>query len=193
MKKVLVHTCCAPCFCYIHEDLTSLRQVYEKGEELDITSYYYNPNIQPKFEFERRKKTLIDFCNLKNCKLVTDDTYNLYDFAKASTNLDKNKYSCRCEYCYTLRLQKAFEYASENNFDEIMTTLSISPYQKQDIIKKVGEKLSKEYGVKYVHLDYTPHFREGQNMAREFGLYRQKYCGCMFSIDEGIVNEKTWV
>ncbi|MEG1704949.1 MAG: epoxyqueuosine reductase QueH [Clostridia bacterium] len=183
MCKLLVHTCCAPCFVYIHEDLVNLREVFNKDINLDITSLWYNPNIQPKFEYERRKQTLIDYCRNVNCKLDIIEEYNLKNFVENSINLDG--YSCRCEYCYTKRLEKTFKYAKENNFDMVMTTLSISPYQNQDLIKKVGFNLEKKYGIKYIHLDYTKKFREGQNMARELGLYRQKYCGCVFSIDEG--------
>ncbi|MNI54272.1 hypothetical protein D3C73_1091620 [compost metagenome] len=84
-----------------------------------------------------------------------------------------------------MRLKKVFEYARENGYDIVSTTLTISPYQNHEIIKKVGKLLEKEYGVEFLYTDYTPHFREGQKMARDMELYRQKYCGCIFSIDSG--------
>lgn len=183
MNKLLIHTCCAPCFVYIHEDLTKLKEIYTEKNNLDITSIWYNPNIQPKMEYEKRKKTLIDYCNQVGCKLDIIDEYNLKEFVKNSFETDK--YSCRCEYCYTMRLEKVFKYGAENGFDMIMTTLSISPYQNQDLLKKVGQKLGEKYKIKYIHLDYTRKFREGQKIAKDMGLYRQKYCGCIFSIDEG--------
>lgn len=182
MKKILVHTCCAPCFTYIYEDMTNLREVFTKDYgDVDITSFYYNPNIHPKFEFDRRKNTLIDFCNMKGCKLVTSDYYDLHEFAFHDKNHDG--FTSRCHYCYRLRLEEAFRYAKENEFDAVLTTLSISPYQNQELIKSIGKSLSKEYGIEYIHLDYTVKFREGQKMAKDLGLYRQKYCGCVFSMD----------
>lgn len=184
MNKLLVHTCCAPCFVYIHEDLTKLREIFTDDIQLDITSLWYNPNIQPKMEYERRKETLINYCKQVNCKLEIIDNYNLKEFVSSAVNLD-SKYTCRCEYCYTIRLEGAFKHAKENNFDMVMTTLSISPYQNQELINKVGKQLEAKYGIKYIHIDYTKKFREGQKLAKELDLYRQKYCGCIFSIDEG--------
>ncbi len=183
MSKLLVHTCCGPCFTYIHEDLTKYREIFTGDNHLDITSLWYNPNIQPKMEYDRRKETLIQYCKDVNCKLDIIDSYDLKEFVKNSLNLDE--FSCRCEYCYFMRLERVFKHAKENNFDMVMTTLSISPYQKQELIYKVGKKLEIQYGIKYIHLDYTKKFREGQKLAKDLGLYRQKYCGCIFSIDEG--------
>lgn len=183
-----MHTCCAPCFTYIYEDMTNFREIFnEEYGEIDLTSYYYNPNIQPKFEFNRRKETLIEFCKMKNCKLVIDDYYDIHEFACHDKNHDG--FISRCHYCYYIRLKSSFEYAKNNGFDTVMTTLSISPYQNQKLIKEVGEALSLEYGIEYIHLDYTVKFRQGQQMARDLGLYRQKYCGCMFSMDEGKISD----
>lgn len=84
-----------------------------------------------------------------------------------------------------MRLKKVFEYAKENNYDLIATTLTISPYQNHDLIEKAGRALEKEYGIKYLTTDYREHFRVGQKMARELGIYMQKYCGCVFSFDNG--------
>ena len=85
----------------------------------------------------------------------------------------------------TVRKKAENEYAKENHYDLVSTTLTISPYQKHEIIKNVGKKLEDEYGIKFIYLDYREHFREGQKMAREDCLYMQKYCGCVFSFDEG--------
>lgn len=150
--------------------------------DIDLTSYYYNPNIQPKFEFNRRKETLVEFCKTFNCKLVTDDTYDIHEFARHDMNHEG--FVSRCHYCYYMRLKSSFEYAKKSGFDTVMTTLSISPYQNQKLIKEVGNMLSKEYGIEYIHLDYTVKYAKGQEMAKELGLYRQKYCGCMFSMDD---------
>ncbi|MEG0872823.1 MAG: epoxyqueuosine reductase QueH [Clostridia bacterium] len=197
MKKLLMHTCCAPCFSYIENDL-KLNGIKQKGvyEKFDVTACWYNPNIHPKVEYMKRLKTFIDFCEMRNCKSVIIDEYNLNGYVKyvvENVGADK-EYEKRCEYCYYMRLKKVFEYAAKNNFNAVSTTLTISPYQSHDLIKIVGEKLEKEfdsYNIDFIYCDYTPYFREGQKMAREYGLYMQKYCGCIFSIDSrkvGILN-----
>ncbi|MNP66711.1 hypothetical protein D3C76_1624510 [compost metagenome] len=84
-----------------------------------------------------------------------------------------------------MRLKKVFEHAKEYGYDIVSTTLSISPYQNQRLIQETGKRLEKEYGIEFIYNDYTNNFREGQKMAMDMGLYRQKYCGCIFSIDSG--------
>jgi epoxyqueuosine reductase len=182
MSKLLIHTCCAPCLTYIYEDVVKLKELYNYTDE-NVTIFWNNPNIQPKMEYNKRLECLKDFCNMKNCNLVIKDEYDLNKFLINSLNL--NGFNSRCEYCYYTRLLETFKYAKENNYDKVMTTLSISPYQNQEILKSIGEKLSLEYDIEYVHLDYTSKFRLGQSMAKDLGLYRQKYCGCIFSIDNG--------
>ena len=183
MNKILIHTCCGPCFVGIYYDMMKEKNIF-KEEDFTISSFYYNPNIQPKFEYERRKKTLQDFCNIVDCDLIIADEYNLNKFVRDVVNIDE-KFNSRCEYCYYTRLRKTFEYAKTLGYTSVMTTLSISPYQNQELIKKIGEELEKEFGIRYIHLDYTTIFREGQKKAIELKLYRQKYCGCVFSMDTG--------
>ena len=102
----------------------------------------------------------------------------LCDFPNNACNL-------RCEYCYISRLEKVFEYAKKNGYTHVTTTLLISPFQKHDVIRKVCESLAKKYDVIFLYKDYRPLFEEGQQKAKELGMYRQKYCGCIYSIDEG--------
>lgn len=188
MKKLLIHTCCAPCFIYIEKELREKGlKVKEEYVPVDVTACFYNPNIHPKVEYERRKKTFIDFCAQVNCKNVVIDEYDLMGYARyVVENVGENKkYDTRCEYCYELRLRKVFEYAKEHQFDMVSTTLTISPYQNHELIQKVGKKLEEEFQISFQYIDEREHFREGQKMAREAGLYMQKYCGCMFSIDSG--------
>lgn len=185
-----MHTCCAPCFTYIENDLklNGIKNKVGELEKVDYTALFYNPNIHPKVEYERRKKAFEFFCELKDCKYDIIDEYDLNNFAKqVVTNVgENNKYKVRCEYCYEKRLRKVFEYAKENKFDVVSTTLTISPYQNHKIIKKVAKKLEEEFNIEFWYNDYTEHFREGQRMARAIeGMYMQKYCGCMFSIDSG--------
>lgn len=188
MKRLLMHACCGPCFAYIEKDLRENGFLIDgEYEKVDYTACFYNPNIHPKIEYERRKKTFEELCNLTNTKHVVIDEYDLKGYIKyVVENVGKGKkYNLRCEYCYYMRLKKAFEYAKENGFDIVSTTLTISPYQNHELIKKAGKKLEEEFGVKFIYVDYKEHFREGQKLAREYGLYMQKYCGCVFSFDDG--------
>ncbi len=185
MKNILIHTCCGPCFTGIYEDITVKKEIFDIKEDVQITSIYYNPNIHPKFEHDRRKDNLVKFTSEVGCTLVTIDGYDLNNFITNVINLDKDKFTSRCEYCYYIRLKYTFEYAKENGFDSVMTTLSISPYQNQDMIKKIGKMLEEEYSIKYLHYDYVKIFRHGQKLASDYELYKQKYCGCVFSMDSG--------
>ncbi len=189
MRKLLIHACCAPCFVYIEHDLkeNGLKINDKDYEKVDYTACFYNPNIHPKVEYERRKNAFIEFCNMKDCKNIVLDKYDLNNFIKnvvEDVGKDK-KYNIRCKYCYYMRLSEVFKYAKEQGFDVVTTTLTISPYQNHEIIKEVGKALEKEYGIEFVYCDYREHFREGQRMARDLSIYMQKYCGCIFSIDEG--------
>ena len=190
MKKLLMHACCGPCFVYVEDDLrkNGLRNddgSYSKDFTYEVV--FYNPNIHPKVEYERRKEAFIEFCKMKNVNYNVIDEYSLNGFVKnvVEQTGENKRYKIRCEFCYYMRLKRIFEYAKENNFDVISTTLTISPYQNHELIKKVGKNLEKEYGIEFRYIDYREHFREGQRMARETQIYMQKYCGCVFSFDSG--------
>ena len=170
--KVLLHTCCAPCSIYCVKKL--------KEENVDITSYWYNPNIHPYKEYEARLDCLIEYNKSINVPLVIDYEYGLRSFCKNVINNVDN----RCAYCYTSRLEKAAKYAKEHGFDAFSTTLLYSIYQKHDLIKKIGESLEKKYEIKFLYRDFREGFKLGQDTAREIGLYMQKYCGCIFSEEE---------
>lgn len=167
--KLLLHTCCAPCSVYCIEEL--------KKENIDITSFWYNPNIHPYKEYEARLETLKNYDEKIGIPLIIDDYYGLREFCKNVVD----KLDNRCGYCYLCRLEKTAKYAKENGFDAFSTTLLISPYQDHELLKKTGDMLSKKYGIEFLYKDFRPGFRYGQNKARELGLYMQKYCGCVFS------------
>ena len=175
--KLLLHTCCAPCSVYCIKTLRS--------ENIEPTLFWYNPNIHPMNEYVARRDCLKAYAESINISLVIEDEYGLDDFV---CNVNKNTLSDltkRCEtYCYPLRLRKAFEYAKENGFDTISTTLLYSIYQKHDYIAKLMEELSEEFGIKFLYRDFREGWREGQDEARAAGLYMQKYCGCVYSEEE---------
>lgn len=183
--KLLVHACCGPCLVAVYEDIEKSFKEYNLDSLEDMDVIWYNVNIHPKYEYEKRRETLKEFLQMKNKEGIFLDEYNLINWSKESLNFKENGYSLRCEYCYESRLEKVFEYARDNGYTAVTTTLLISPYQKHEIICKVCENLSQKYGVKFLYKDFRPMFWEGQHRAKELGLYRQKYCGCIFSIDEG--------
>ena len=168
--KLLMHACCAPCSIYCVDTL--------RKENIEPTIFWYNPNIHPYTEYKARKDTLIRYSELENLKLIIDDEYGLDEFCKNTVN----NLNGRCiNYCYPIRLRKTFEYAKENGYDAVSTTLLYSIYQKHDYIKKLCDDLSKEYKIGFLYRDFRVGFWQGHDKAKELELYMQKYCGCIFS------------
>ena len=174
--KVLMHACCAPCSVYCVDTL--------RKEGIEPTIFWYNPNIHPYKEYEARRDCLIEYTKLVNINCIIKDEYGLDEFCKnVANNID-----ARCtSYCYPVRLKETFEYAKENGYDTVTTTLLYSIYQKHDYIKHLMEKLSKEYGISFLYRDFRYGFWEGHEKAKELGLYMQKYCGCIFSEAQSIL------
>lgn len=180
-NRLLIHACCAPCLVAVYDD-TIKNMTNMDIDEFDVI--WHNTNIHPKIEYEKRKETFVSYVNSMGKTPIMIDEYNMNKFISDVVNLNKTKYKMRCEYCYISRLEKVFEYAKKNGYTHVTTTLLISPFQKHDVIKKVCENLAKKYDVIFLYKDYRPLFEEGQQKAKELGMYRQKYCGCIYSIDE---------
>ena len=180
--SILLHTCCAPCSVYCIDTL--------KKENIDITTYWYNPNIHPYMEYKMRRDTFIQYMDMIQIPYIMEDEYGLVDFTK---NVINNLESRCVDYCYRVRMEKVAKYAKENGYDAFSTTLLVSPYQKHDKLKEICEEIARKYEVNFEYRDFRIGFREGQNKARELGLYMQKYCGCVFSeaqIHEAHTNNK---
>ena len=168
--KLLLHTCCAPCSVYCIETL--------RKEGIEPTVYWFNPNIHPYMEYKQRRDCLKEYTRNIEIEAIFEENYGLKDFCKNVVQDLEN----RCQkYCYPVRLEQTAKYAKENGYDSFSTTLLISPYQNHEMLIKVGEEMAKKYGLKFLYRDFRVGFREGQEKARELGLYRQKYCGCVFS------------
>ena len=185
-KSLLLHACCAPCSSYVLEYLSCF---------FNITIFYYNPNIHPKAEYERRLKELEDFLPrfecAKNVALVKE-TYEPEDFFQA-TNVraepelqTEREMGERCRRCYEFRMKKAWDYAENHGFDYFTTTLSISPHKDSEKINKIGAELQAKSAGKtqYLFSDFKKKagFLRSLEISQEFGLYRQDYCGCVFSM-----------
>ena len=168
--KLLLHTCCAPCSVYC---IKSLRE-----EGIEPTVYWFNPNIHPYMEYKARRDTLKEYTKSIGVNAIFEENYGLREFCK---NVIDNLENRCVKYCYRVRLEQTAKYAKENGYDTFSTTLLISPYQNHEALKQIGEEMAEKYGLTFLYRDFRPGFREGQNEARELGLYMQKYCGCVFS------------
>ena len=171
--KLLMHTCCAPCSVYCIDEL--------RGEGIEPTVYWFNPNIHPYMEYKARRDTLKDYTKSINVNAIFEENYGLRDFCK--NIIDDIDGRC-ANYCYPVRLEQTAKFAKENGFDSFTTTLLVSPYQQHDKIHELGDKIAKQYGLNFLYRDFRVGFREGQAKARELGLYMQKYCGCVFSEED---------
>ncbi len=170
--KTLLHICCAPCSVMCIESL--------RNENIEPVGFWYNPNIHPYTEYRTRKETLAGYAKNIGMELIIQENYGLREFIQGvSPNFDN-----RCGFCYSMRMDVVAEYAAQNGFDSLTSTLLISPYQKHDILYAVMNESAKKHGIEFLYRDFRPYFREGQNKAREKGLYMQKYCGCIFSEEE---------
>ena len=167
--KVLLHICCAPCTIYT---LKSLR-----SEGIDVTGYFYNPNIHPLTEFRKRLTTLESFAATMLLPLTIDKEYCLENFLQGALEHGKD----RCLFCYKTRLNKAFQKAVDDRIDTVTTTLLYSKYQRHDDIKRIGDELSDIYKVNFLYRDFRAGWKEGIEESKKVNMYRQQYCGCIFS------------
>lgn len=186
--KLLLHACCAPCSSHCLELL---------AQTFDITIYYYNPNIHPQEEYFRRLEELENFLTIfpvavnNQIKLVKND-YHVEDFFTATNVQEEVELQVepekgeRCRRCYQFRMTRAWEFAEENQFDYFTTTLSISPHKDSKKIDSIGrqlEKLSRGKKLKFLPSDFKKEngFLRSLQLSDEFNLYRQDYCGCIYS------------
>jgi predicted adenine nucleotide alpha hydrolase (AANH) superfamily ATPase len=163
--------CCAPCSVYPISVI--------KDENIDFEGMFYNPNIHPQEEFNLRKENVGILSRALDFPVAFFDEFRQQDWASFKGNDEE-----RCFFCYSVRLYKVASYAADKGFDCFTTSLLVSPYQKHDLIKELGEKAAEKYGVGFYYRDFRPGFRQGQQRAKEMELYRQKFCGCIISYEE---------
>ena len=177
--KLLLHACCAPCSSHT---LMVLKDYFK------ITIFYSNDNIYPKSEYDKRLDEIINFSKkISNNIDVLFDEYNEFDFDNAINGLENlGEKSKRCYECYKLRLEKTAKKAKELNYDFFTTTLSISPYKVTKWINEIGYDLENKYNVKYLFSDFKKEegYQDSIKLSKEYGLYRQDYCGCKYSLKE---------
>ncbi|HAQ55805.1 MAG TPA: hypothetical protein DCR44_00100 [Acholeplasmatales bacterium] len=170
--KLLLHVCCAPCSVMVVKTI--------RAADVDVTAYWYNPNIHPYTEYVARRDAFKSYSETIGLPVVWNDFYGLRPFVERAMADPAN----RCAGCYEERLRKTAEEAKQGGYDAFSTTLLISPYQKHERLIEVADRIAREVGVPFYYVDFRPFFREGQRIARTLPIYMQKYCGCIFSEEE---------
>ena len=178
VPRLLLHSCCAPCSSYVLEYLSRY---------FEITVFYYNPNIYPPEEFGKRveeQKRLIAQLPAEHPISFLDGPYEPERFYEMARGLEQvPEGGARCFKCYRLRLTETAEMARAGKYDYFTTTLSISPLKNAEKLNEIGGQLAKDYGVDYLYSDFKKRngYKRSTELSREYGLYRQDYCGCEFS------------
>ena len=181
VPNILLHSCCAPCSSHVIDTLTPY---------FNITVLYYNPNIEPFEEYSKRKdeeiKFIKNFPNINELSIMDCDHDNEL-FHKTIKGLEKEKEGgARCIKCYYLRLEKTALLAKEKNFDYFATTLTVSPLKNSHKLNEIGQYLSNKYDIKYLFSDFKKKegYKHSIELSQEYNLYRQDYCGCIYSKEE---------
>ncbi|MFH1415738.1 MAG: epoxyqueuosine reductase QueH [Elusimicrobiota bacterium] len=167
--RILLHICCAPCAIY---PVKFLREA-----EYNITGYWFNPNIHGYSEYSKRLMTLGYFVNIKKFDIIESD-YVPEEWFSGLNGFTKEE---RCSECYRLRLFSAASAAKENGFTEFTTTLLYSKFQEHLMIKQIAQEAALNNGINFLYIDFREGWKEGIQISKKLGLYRQNYCGCLFS------------
>ncbi|MFQ6107838.1 MAG: epoxyqueuosine reductase QueH [Thermoplasmata archaeon] len=179
--RLLLHTCCAPCSTWSIEILR---------KEYDITCFFYNPNIQPREEYDARVAEARRFSSIAGVGLIEGE-YSVEEWeSRVKGHEDDPEGGQRCRICYRLRLEETSWRAGDEGFDVFSTTLTISPHKDSGVINDIGEKVGRAIGVPFLPLDLKKGdgFRKSVEMSRQHNLYRQDYCGCVYSRLQRVVD-----
>lgn len=166
--KLLLHTCCGPCSIYPIEQLR---------QEHQISALFFNPNIHPYQEFKRRQETLLAYCNGENIPVLDAGSYGLEKYLRKVVHREAD----RCRICYSWRMEETAKIAADNGFSAFSTTLLYSRYQNHEELKRCGTALAEKYGLEYLYRDFRDGWQYGIARSKELGMYRQPYCGCIYS------------
>jgi len=176
--KILLHLCCANCGIYPFE------QIREKGHE--VVGYFFNPNIHPYQEYQKRLEALKQYSEKAGLEVIYRDEYLLEEFLKNVSQKPEE----RCQYCYSLRLEATAREAKQRGFNQFSTTLLQSTHQSHQLIKETGERIAMEVGIPFYYEDFRQGWRRGVEVSKAMGLYRQQYCGCIYSEKERYMKTK---
>ena len=170
--KVLLHICCAPCCIYPVQNL--------RAEGLDVMGFFYRHNIHPYTECLRRQETLQGYADSIDLRVIYQEGYHLENFLRNVSFRETE----RCTYCYHDRLESTAHIAKHGRFDCFSTTLLYSKFQKHELIRSIGESVAKSVGVPFLYEDFRPGWKHGVDESKRLNLYRQPYCGCIYSEKE---------
>lgn len=176
--KILMHICCSNCCLYPIKELT------KKG--IDIKGLWINPNIHPFTEYRLRLESLKKLEKNWNLDIEYIENYGLKEFLQAVVNKEDK----RCYLCYYMRLEETGKAAKKMGLDGFTTSLLVSPYQKHDLLVNIGSEIAKKYSINFYYEDFRKGWYEGIKISKDLGLYRQKYCGCIYSEMERYLKEK---
>jgi len=175
---LLLHICCGVCLGGPLEDLV------KRGARVE--GFFYNPNIHPYAEFKQRMEAVRTVAQSARLQVRYEESYGLEDFLREVMPNDER----RCERCYRLRLRRTAQAARETGCDAFSTTLLVSRHQKHDLLRLIGEEMQKEFGVAFHYLDWRPLNLRAHEIAKKAGIYRQRYCGCIFSEYEALKQQE---
>ena len=170
--KILIHLCCAPCSIYPVESM--------KAKGFEVMGFFYRHNIHPYSECLKRQENLESYARQIGLRLIIQDGYDLEGFIQNVVYREKD----RCAYCYHDRLQTTALLANRGKFDYYSSTLLYSKFQKHDLIKSIGESIGKSTGVPFFYEDFRSGWKEGIEKSKDLQMYRQQYCGCIYSEKE---------
>jgi predicted adenine nucleotide alpha hydrolase (AANH) superfamily ATPase len=177
--KLLLHTCCGPCTIY---PVRALRE-----EDVEVMGYFYRRNIHPYTECLRRQQTLAAYAEQIDLPLIIAPDYDLETFMRNIAFREAE----RCRFCYHDRLRSAALVAARGKFDAYSSTLLYSKFQKHEIIRAIGEAVAQEVGVPFYYRDFRAGWKEGVSQSKALGMYRQQYCGCIYSERERYLEKST--
>ncbi|MBD3349608.1 MAG: hypothetical protein GF400_10500 [Candidatus Eisenbacteria bacterium] len=167
--RVLLHICCGPC------GIVPIRELLSEGHE--VAAALANPNIHPFVEFRKRNEAAHEVLDALGVPVAYEDGYGLVEFLRAVVGHEET----RCAICYRMRLERAAELAAEGGYDAFTTSMLVSTHQDHELIKRLGEEAAARHGVRFLYRDYRPGVMDGVRESKEMGVYRQQYCGCVYS------------
>ena len=168
-NSVLVHCCCAHCAAYTVG--------YWRQQGYEVSVLWYNPNVHPYMEHQHRLEAMESLAQEVDLPLIITEGYDVIDYFCQVVEYEPQ----RCQYCFRLRLLKTAETAHQRGFNAFTTTLLISPHQKHDLLREIGNKISKEKGIDFLYVDLRKRYSDSRHMTKLLNLHRQQYCGCVYS------------
>jgi predicted adenine nucleotide alpha hydrolase (AANH) superfamily ATPase len=171
MRSVLIHCCCAHCAAYTAS--------YWREQGYEASALWYNPNIHPYSEHQQRLEAVKTLLQGMNLPLITSEGYDMIEYFRRVVGHEREPE--RCRHCFRLRLSKTAETAGQMGFSAFTTTLLISPHQKHDLLRSIGDEVAKEKGVEFRYADLRKRYSDSRHMTKGLNLYRQQYCGCVYS------------